>query len=353
MKKSYTALLAALTAALALSTAAAEGVKIDGRIEAAETKTLLAPYSGIVGDFSVREGDRVQAGENLFPIKAQKIYADFDGTVTGLFAQPGDSAASVQDRYGALCYMERDTLYTADCNNAGADTDNENKIVHPGEPVFIRSTSNNNRQGEARVTTVNGKDFQIEVLSERDMRLYENVKVYRDERFTNSSCIGTGKLHRVDPVPVTAEGHVLAVHVEEGQKVQRGDLLFEIVPDALDDMQGGSGFVSMPEEGILLSISAASGTQTAKDAPLASYCPADALRLICSVDEDDLSLFAVGEELTVTLDAQREEPVRGEVVKIADAGAEQGAQSKFDVTIELEEEAPIRIGMNASAEKAE
>ena len=82
--------------------------------------TIAAPHSGMVGDFAVRAGDVLSAGDALFTLSADKIYADFDGTITGVFAQPGDSASSVQDRYGALCYMERDTLYTANCTTAGA-----------------------------------------------------------------------------------------------------------------------------------------------------------------------------------------------------------------------------------------
>ncbi len=46
MKKMGIVLLAALTA-LSIGTAAAEGVKIDGSIKAGETKTILAPYSGV------------------------------------------------------------------------------------------------------------------------------------------------------------------------------------------------------------------------------------------------------------------------------------------------------------------
>mgnify|MGYP000839962473 CR=1 FL=1 len=38
----------AMMASLVTTTAFAEGVKIDGSIKSAETKTILAPYSGVV-----------------------------------------------------------------------------------------------------------------------------------------------------------------------------------------------------------------------------------------------------------------------------------------------------------------
>lgn len=351
MKK--TIKLLACTAAMTLLCAGAladDGIKIDGKIEAARTQTILAPYTGIVGDFSVRAGDQLEEGETLFTLSSTPVYADFDGTVTGLFAEPGDSTASLQERYGALCFLEQAYLYTADCSTTGADSDNENRIIHVGEIVYIRSTNNNDRQGEARITSVNGKSYTLEVTSEKDMRLNEQVKVYRSDNFANSSCIGTGRLKRTDPVAVTAEGYVLSVHVTEGQQVSRGDLLFSIVPDELDGMRGGDGSVTMPQDGVVLSVLAESGAQIAKDAPMATLCPQNAMQLVCPVDEEDLENIKLGAQVQVTLDAFRDAPFTGTIMKIASASSQEGTGTSFDVTIGLEENENVRIGMNATAE---
>lgn len=347
MKKTMMAIL--LAAAMALPfCAAAEGIRIDGKIEAVRTQTILAPHSGRVGDYAVRVGDELLAGDELFTISAQKVYADFDGVVTGVFAQPGDSAASVQDRYGALCYMERDALYTADCSTNGAASENENKIVHVGERVYICSESNNKRTGTAIVTGVEGKNYTLEVLSYEDIRLSEDIEVFRDEHFRNASCIGRGDIRRQDPVAVTAEGYVRAVHVQDEQKVSRGDLLFEIVPDALEGMKGSDGSIDMPVDGVVLSISAQRGEQIEKDMPMATICERTDMQLVCEVDEEDLSAIEPGMVVQVTLDAYRDEQVQGTVVKVAAAGEDDS--SGFDVTIRLEDVANVRVGMNATAE---
>ena len=360
----------AMMASLVTTTAFAEGVKIDGSIKSAETKTILAPYSGVVDNYAVTAGDAVSMGDALFALRTEQIYADFDGTVTAVFAQPGDSAASVEERYGALAYIEQDVLYRAECTTTGGDSDNENKMIHVGEKVYIRSTANNERVGEARVIGVEGKSYTLEVTSqtdpereyvpvgdqpvgyiETDMRLNENIKVYRSANHANSSCIGTGKLSRIDPQGVTATGYVLAAYVEDGQHVSRGDVLFDVVPDVLDGMVGGDGHVYMPEDGVLLSVSAVSGEQAAKDAVLATYCPKDTMRLVCSVDEQDLSELAVGDVMQVTLDAYEDKPLRGTIAKIASASGDDGTSTSFDVTIELEANDLMRIGMSASAER--
>ena len=74
----------AMMASLVTTTAFAEGVKIDGSIKSAETKTILAPYSGVVDNYAVTAGDAVSMGDALFALRTEQIYADFDGTVTAV-----------------------------------------------------------------------------------------------------------------------------------------------------------------------------------------------------------------------------------------------------------------------------
>lgn len=347
--KRICALCVCLLLSMALIPAMAEGVKLEGEIRASSTLSITAPYSGRVGDFTVQAGDALTAGKPLFTLDTQKIYAEFDGTVTGLFAQAGDSTAAVQAYYGALCSLERTALYAAECSTSGAASDNENKIIHPGETVYLRSSTNTDRDGVGRVVSVSGSSYTVEVTDEGDLRLNEQVKIYREKSYSSNSCIGSGRLVRNDPVPVQAEGYVLRVAVSEGQAVHRGDVLFEIVPEAQEGLSGGDGVVTMPEDGVLLSVSAQSGVQVSQHAVLATYCPADAMELVCDVDEDDLAAVKLGARVNVTLDAYPEQTLEGEVVSIASAGTENGSRVTFEVTIALRSTENVRLGMNATA----
>lgn len=324
----------------------AEGAELDGAIEAGRTRTITAPYTGTVGDFSAQAGDVFAAGDQIFPLSVMTVYAETDGTVTGLFAEAGDNAAAVIARFGALGYLERDELFSAACSTAGADGDTEDKIVHPGEKVYLKSTQNSDRRGEGRVTQVSGGSYTVEVTDEGNLRLNESIKVYRDKGYDADSCIGSGRTSRVDPAAITAEGYVLAVHVTDGQRVARGDALFSIVPDQLHGMQGGEAAAAMPEDGVLLSVSAVSGAQVGKDSVLATYCPVGEMQLVCQADEMDLADIAVGARVSVTLDAYPDETLEGEIVKIAAAADENG---EFAVTISLDESDKVRIGMSATA----
>ena len=178
-----------------------------------------------------------------------------------------------------------------------------------------------------------------------DLNLNEPVKVYRDSDYDSDSCVGSGKTAAVPATAVNATGSVLRVCVSDGQHVRRGDLLFEIVPDALDGLRGGDGTVAMPEDGVLLSVSAQSGAQAAKDAVLATYCPAGAVEVVCPVDEDDLSALRVGARVGVTLDALPGEALDGTVESIAHA---MNAEGGYDVTVSLRDTENVRIGMSAT-----
>ena len=123
MKK---ASIAALVAAclMVCGAACAQGtLRLDGAIEAGQTLTIPAPYSGMTGDSIVRAGDELAAGETLFTISATEITADCDGVVAALYAQLGDSAAYITGRYGALAYLEQGVVYTGDCTISGAASD--------------------------------------------------------------------------------------------------------------------------------------------------------------------------------------------------------------------------------------
>jgi len=187
--------------------------------------------------------------------------------------------------------------------------------------------------------------YTVELLLIDDLKLNDSVKIYRDSDHDSDSCIGSGKTSWIAPEAITAEGYVLACHVTDGQVVSRGDLLFEIVPDQLENMQGGAAAAVMPEEGVLLSVSAQSGAQTAQDAVLATYCPAGEMEVICWVDEDDLPDIEIGQRVKVTLEAYESGAIDGEITAIAAAANE---QDEYEVTINLRDMDNVRIGMSAT-----
>lgn len=333
----------ALCGCLAMSGAMA--LSIEGTIEAGAVRSITAPYTGRVEDFTVQAGDEATEGELLFSLGTTTVYADFDGVVTGVFARPGDAAQAVQDRYGALMVMEQDEMYRAECSTNGGDGGEENKILHVGETVYVCSTATEDRYGVATITSISGRSFTLEFSSVTDLRMNDNIKVYRSNRYKSGECIGTGRMNRIDPTSVNAEGFVLSVHAAGGTRVHRGEMLLETVPDR---PVGKDSQVRMPEDGVLLSVSAQSGQTAEKDSVLATYCAAGDMQLVCNVDEGDLAGLTLGGAVGVELDAYEGVKIDGVVTKIAAASNGDGAD--FRVTIALADQSMVKIGMNATIE---
>ena len=95
----------ALVLMLAAGTACADTLSLNGTIEYGETVPVYAPIGGTVENVAVEQGMRVNAGDTLFSYRTDKTYASEDGTVSGVFVQPGDDAETVTERFGADLYI--------------------------------------------------------------------------------------------------------------------------------------------------------------------------------------------------------------------------------------------------------
>ena len=81
---------------------------------------------------------------------------------------------------------------------------------------------------------------------------------------------------------------------------------------------------------------------------LARIVPQEWMEITIPIDEQDLSLVKVGQRAEVQIEALGEEPVEGQVVKIATKGSNQGGSSKFDITIRLPRREGMLPGMSTS-----
>ncbi|MBQ8129036.1 MAG: HlyD family efflux transporter periplasmic adaptor subunit, partial [Clostridia bacterium] len=91
-----TVLPAVLGMALAAS-AAADAVSVEGKVTADTQQQVYAPIGGMVSDVRVKVGQAVSEGEALLSLQTNKVYAEADGTIRGIFGEPGDAADAVED----------------------------------------------------------------------------------------------------------------------------------------------------------------------------------------------------------------------------------------------------------------
>lgn len=356
MKKITVLLLALslmLTGVPALAETATSGVSYSGTVAYGATRSITAPFGGTLGDYTLSVGDTVKVGEALFTLSTTKVYAPFDGIVHGVQAQPGDEAAAVTDRYGALLYMEPVGKYTISTTTANAykndSNNNINRYLNEGETVYLRSSDDNERTGVGMITTVDGRSFTVEV-KEGKLNVEDTVSIYRDAAYSNAERLASyAKVQRAASTAITAEGSVLKCLVTEGQSVKRGDLLFETVTGTLAGLQGVSDTVATPADGTIVSVAKASGAAVNQNDVLATYYTQADLRVQFTVDEGDLDTIGAGAKVKVTFDAlSAREALDGTIASVVSVPGEAGGDSKYTAYVQLADTTTLRDGMTVS-----
>ncbi|NLG24103.1 MAG: HlyD family efflux transporter periplasmic adaptor subunit [Clostridiales bacterium] len=331
--------------------AGAEGeLSLTGTLQPDRILAITAPFSATVIAARADAGDLVRAGEILFELETTKVYAPCDGTVAGLRAAEGDRLADVAAVYPAPLYIEPTSRHVINASTSGAYDKDANRYIHVGETVYLTSTASSSRSGEGIVTSVDGADYTVEVQS-GSLRLNENCRISRNPDSDESKDrIGSGKTRRNNPVAVVAEGSVLKLHVAEGDQVKKGDLLMEV---AQGDLPGGAGgWVTTDQDCVVQSVSAGVGDAVQRGQALATVFPVGTLVAAVPIDESDLPAIAVGDNVTIELDATADGAgYRGTVRSIAYAADAGAASPTYRAIIEFENDGFVRQGMGVTVRK--
>jgi len=342
--KTKLSVFTALLLILSLSCAAALGATANASIVAPETMKVTAPFSGTLRPFDLTMGDSVNGGDVLFEIDTIPVYAKQSGTVAAVLASEGDDADGVIARHGALAVIEPELALYIDADTHYAYDDEDNRYLHAGETLYLKCS---NEKGEGRVTSVNGKDYIVEIL-DGSFDVDDTVRCFRESAMPSDSETGRGKVKRYADANVLSSGRVAKVHVQPGDNVAVGDLLFEMI-DAISE-KDASPVITAPVSGAVTLMQAASGAQVYRGMLLCEIADLSALELSAEVDELDLSAIRVGDVLTYTLDAYGEKTFTGTVTEIRPIGTPRQNATYFDVRITAPQDVTVLPGMNATVQ---
>lgn len=342
MKKKAAASLLLLPCMMAACAGAALASTANASIVAPETAKITAPYSGTLLPFDYVAGDSVEQGDILFMMDATPIYAAQDGKVAAVFAKAGDDAAGIAARYGSVAVIEPAKPLFIDADTKNAYDDDENRYVHAGETVYLKC---GNEKGTGVVTSVSGKEYDVEVLS-GDFDLDDTVRIFRESGHDSDSEIGRGKATRYPDIAVTAQGRVSAVFVRPGDEVKAGDLIMEVV-DAGAPVSAERRITSTAT-GAITMMAAASGAQVYRGQLLCEIADLTQLELSAEIDELDVGALRVGDTLSYTLDAYPGETFTGTITEIRPIGTAKQNAAYFDVRITAPEGKTLLPGMNAT-----
>lgn len=347
MKRFLSLLLIVL---MLLGTAAsAEELELTGAVSATRTVTLTAPAAGKVESCTVAPGDHVEAGTALLSLQTTKVYAEQDGTVR-IFGQPGDSVTALTTRYGGVAYVEPAQRYTIAGSTKNAYDSDSNRLIHPGEKVYLRSYNNYNLKSTGTVTLVSGTSYTVEVDDDSFVS-GTTVNIYRDAAYAATSLLGNGKVSQASAAVYSGTGYLVRLHVQSGQQVSAGDLLYETLEGSFPPGTINMNMVFADQAGVIAAFAPQRGQMVTADAMVAELYPDAGMRIIIPVPEGDLSRIDPGMTVQYLLPGQEDgaEPLTGTVEKISllpDADVTYG--TTYTVSVIPESVGHLRYGLTVT-----
>ena len=356
VKKLSLCVLAALMAALLCGQALAQ-VSFSGTVVSRETVAVSAPFGGLIEKIALRKGDPVRVGDAVATIKTTKVYAEMDGVVSGVFAQAGDDTEGITNRYGGVMYLEPINKYVVSATTEKAYNSSDTKYVHIGEKVYLSCVKDGTHVGTAVVTGLSEVDesgntpYKLEVTG-GEFYMGETVGIYRDPSHASESRIGRGTIQQNAAIPVKGTGSVLKLHVQVGDHVERGEVLFETVEGVLDGLYAVDNTVPSPLDGIVASVEATQGSAVEKGGKLITVYPSDAMQIEMKVSELDLNEVHEGDSVSIEFewDADGALLLDGVVSAISRAGSEKAeggtGGAEYDAYVDFTPVDSVRLDMS-------
>ena len=349
-------LLAAVLAVMTGATALAS-MSFEGKVIASDTVVISAPFGGLIDNVALRKGDVVHVGDAVATIQTTKVYAPMDGTISGIFAKEGDDTEGINARYGAVMYLEPTNKYVVTASTEKAYNSSATKYVHVGERVYLSCTKDGSHVGTAVVTSISDVDesgntpYKLEVTS-GDFYMGETVGIFRDISYEPATRIGRGTIQQNAAVQVKGSGSVLKLDVEVGDRVERGELLFETVEGVLDGLYAVDNTIISGYDGIVASVDASQGSSVEKGGKLISVYPTDAMQIEVQVSEMDLNDIHEGDRVSIEFewDADGTLSLDGVVSGISYVGAQKAdgtvGDAAYSAYVDFTPVASVRMDMS-------
>ena len=297
----------------------------EGKTAALSTVTVCAEADGTIEAVRALEGQRVAAGEALFRLRSERTFSCQDGTVSLVNADVGDSVGGTvleimpKERYTVYCTVEK-------AYQSAAAT-----LVHSGETVYVKCTTDGSHRAVGVVTQIDGSEYRVLTLG-GELYLGETVYLYRDADFTAAQRVGIGTVVVSDTQTYEASGTLTRLLVAAGDEVERGQLLFEV----------NGGEIPAPIDGIITALSCRAGDSVGKDQAVAELVPDGEIGVEIQLDEADAAQIAVGDAALLTLAGQEDEDaIEGTVVEISAIAK----SDKYTVRIRPETDMALPLGM--------
>jgi len=334
----------ALAAMLLWGGAAAEE-RFDGQVVAGGAVSITAPFGGTVETVDLRQGALVREGEVIAQVETTRVLATEDGTIRGVFAGVGDQAGKT------VMYLAPVSKYVITASIAKAEDTARAKYVSIGEEVFIRCTKDGSHKARGVITAVRGSSYTVQT-SAGELYMEEKVNIYRTEDYAADACIGSGSVSRTEAVAISGTGSIIRMYVQDGDEVERGQLLFETVDGAMGVEPATDSIIRATASGVVATVSVQAGQKIRQeDVLLTVYRPED-YQISMSIPEEMLSTVTVGDNVTIYFNWNEDKsisyPGRVEEVSYMSEPSPDGGEATYAAYVSFTADETVRLGMNVT-----
>ena len=341
MKKLVSIVLCAL---MLMSTAWADE-SFDGRVVAGDAVSVTAPFGGTVKSCGLRVGTLVNVGDVIAKLSTTRVIATEDGTIRGIFAEPGDSAENT------VLYLAPVSKFTVSANIGKAYQSAETTFVKIGEKVYLRCSKDGSHRAVGVVTAVKGSNYTVQTTG-GELYMEETVNIYRTADYAAKQCIGSGTVSRTDAMAISGKGSILKLHVQDGEYVERGQILFETVNGDLTDVVYSDGNVRSDVAGVIAEVKVKAGQQISQDDVMITVYQPSNYQISMDIPEDMLSTIKVGDACSIYFNwnETEREPFPGVITDISYMSntTANGGETTYSAYVSFEADETVRLGMNVT-----
>ena len=356
-----------------------------GTLSIARVADMALPYAVTVTDTLVEEGDNVTAGQALMTIdtaalqttidtlqdeldtteseiasladsykRAEYIKLAMDCRVKEVYIKNGDYIEDVMAEKGSIALLSLDGLMYVDV-----------PVIEGLKILSETGVVIGNRTTTGTVRAINGDTMSISFSDEFGAQGQEVTIKVKNQAVATGNCY----IHMPYYLTTSAQGYIELVNLEAGVKKYAGNRICYLnnIPmsasyDALQATREKqhkqlkemkellkAGVITAPEAGIVSTVVAPSATEQAAYTVLASLYVGDEKQMVISVDELDIISVAVGQNVTIAMDAIEDRTYPATVTKISQIGTASGGVTVYNVTLTIEGDERLRFGMNGTA----
>ena len=175
------------------------------------------------------------------------------------------------------------------------------------------------------------------------------MSIDRKPEYDSKSRIGRGTVASTAAVAVKGTGSILKMHVQTGDSVERGQLLFESVSGTLDGLYAPGNEIRSEASGIVTAVDAGMGASVDKGGKLITYYPSDSMRIEIAVSEADLAYVVPGMKVGIEFnwDINQEHRMEGTIAEVSYNVADPEAEGApmYTAYVDFTPDESVRLGM--------